>query len=61
MDLGLTDKVAVVMGGDSGLGKATVELLAREGAKVTLIDKTLEAAVIAFLCSERLSFVLGAN
>ncbi|MDF5710364.1 MAG: SDR family oxidoreductase [Nostoc sp. S4] len=42
MDLGLKDKVAVVTGADSGIGKATAQLLAREGAKVTIIDKTLE-------------------
>ncbi|MEH2071641.1 MAG: SDR family oxidoreductase [Nostoc sp.] len=42
MDLGLKDKVAVVTGADSGIGKATAQLLAREGAKVTIIDKTSE-------------------
>ncbi|WP_138502437.1 SDR family NAD(P)-dependent oxidoreductase [Nostoc sp. PA-18-2419] len=42
MDLGLKDKVAVVTGADSGIGRATAELLVREGAKVTILDKTSE-------------------
>ncbi len=40
MDFGIKDKVAVVTGGDSGMGKATAKLLAVEGVKIALIDKT---------------------
>lgn len=42
MDLGIEGKIAVITGGDSGIGKATAELLAREGVRVALIDKTSE-------------------
>ncbi|MEH2168681.1 MAG: SDR family oxidoreductase [Nostoc sp.] len=47
MDLGLKDKVAVITGGDSGIGKATAKLLAHEGAKITIIDKTSESLELA--------------
>jgi NAD(P)-dependent dehydrogenase (short-subunit alcohol dehydrogenase family) len=37
----LLDRVAVVTGGGSGIGKATALLLAKAGAKVALVDRTL--------------------
>lgn len=40
----LQDKVAVVTGGASGMGKAIVELYASEGAKVIVADLNLEGA-----------------
>jgi NAD(P)-dependent dehydrogenase (short-subunit alcohol dehydrogenase family) len=42
MDFGIKGKVAVVTGGDSGIGRATAKLLANEGVKVALLDKTTE-------------------
>jgi 3-oxoacyl-[acyl-carrier protein] reductase len=39
MDLGLTGKVALVAGASSGLGYATAELLAREGARVVMCSR----------------------
>jgi len=38
----LTGKVAIVTGGSSGMGAATVDLFAREGAKVVLADLQVE-------------------
>ncbi|MEH3144460.1 MAG: SDR family oxidoreductase [Methylobacterium frigidaeris] len=38
MDLGIRGRVAVVTGGDSGIGRCTAALLLKEGAKVVLSD-----------------------
>lgn len=42
--MALKDKVAVVAGGASGIGKACAEALAEQGAKVALLDFNFEAA-----------------
>ena len=42
MDFGIKGKVAVITGGDSGMGKATAKLLAAEGVKIALLDKTTD-------------------
>ena len=40
MDFGIKDKVAVITGGGSGIGKATADLLAAEGVKLALVGRT---------------------
>ena len=43
-DSGLADKIVFVTGGSRGIGRATVELLAAEGADVTFCFRSDEAA-----------------
>ena len=40
----MEDKVAVVVGGASGIGRATAHRLAEEGAKVVVADIAIEGA-----------------
>ena len=40
MELGLTNRVAIVTGGSEGIGKAAAISLAREGANVTILART---------------------
>jgi NAD(P)-dependent dehydrogenase (short-subunit alcohol dehydrogenase family) len=40
----LRDKICIITGGASGIGKAACVMFAREGAKVTVADKSLEPA-----------------
>ena len=42
MDLGIKGKVALITGGDSGIGRATAKILANEGVKLALLDKTTD-------------------
>ncbi|MGE5704557.1 MAG: SDR family NAD(P)-dependent oxidoreductase, partial [Clostridia bacterium] len=40
----LQDKVAIITGGGSGMGKAMCQLFSRQGAKVVIADLNKEAA-----------------
>lgn len=44
MSTRLKDKVCIVTGGGSGIGRATALLFAREGARLAIADKRKDAA-----------------
>ena len=58
MDLGLNDKVAIVTGASRGIGLAIVDGLAREGAKVVAVARTLTPELEALAATGVVPFLV---
>lgn len=61
MDLGLQGKKAIVLGGSRGIGRATAELLLREGASVALCARGAAGVDETVLQLSELGSVFGAS
>ncbi len=65
MELGLTDKVAIVTGGSEGIGKAAAQRMAEEGARVVIVargqEKLDEAALDIRTATEGMVLPLSAD
>lgn len=64
MDLGIKDKIAIVTGGGSGIGKAVCLALAAEGAKVGVADlhqNRAETVAEAIRASKQQALAIGAD
>ena len=65
MELGLTDKVAIVTGGSEGIGKAAAQRMAEEGARVVIVargqEKLDEAALDIRTATEGVVLPLSAD
>lgn len=61
MDLGIQNRVAVITGGDSGMGLATAKILANEGVKIALIDKTDDQLDHAVETISKIGEVIGVS
>jgi 3-oxoacyl-[acyl-carrier protein] reductase len=55
MDLGLTDKRALILGGSKGIGRAVAEVLAAEGCIVAVVGRDQEALKDAVACLRKRS------
>jgi 3-oxoacyl-[acyl-carrier protein] reductase len=53
MDLGIAGRTALVMGASRGIGRGIAEVLAREGARVAIASRSLEALETVAAESER--------